>query len=107
MKGYMYILLCANNEYYVGSTNDLASRLLAHQNGEGANFTFKHLPVEHIYTEEFPDVEAAFEREQQVKKWSRAKKEALIAGDIEKLKQLSKNHTENKKSGFRKRDWEE
>jgi len=42
MKGYMYILLCSNGQYYTGSTNNLNRRLAEHQNGEGANFTKKH-----------------------------------------------------------------
>ena len=32
MKGYMYILLCANGSYYTGSTIDLERRLAEHQN---------------------------------------------------------------------------
>ena len=66
MKGYMYILLCANGKYYTGSTNDLERRLTQHQNGEGANFTKKHLPVELVYYEEFQRVDEAFYREKQV-----------------------------------------
>ncbi len=45
MKGYMYILLCADGSYYTGSTTDLERRLEQHQNGEGANHTKKRLPV--------------------------------------------------------------
>ena len=44
MKGYMYILRCANNHYYVGSTDNLELRLQQHLNGEGANYTKKYLP---------------------------------------------------------------
>lgn len=47
----MYILECANRSYYIGSTNNLELRLQQHQNGEGANFTRKHLPVKLVYTE--------------------------------------------------------
>jgi putative endonuclease len=46
MKGWMYILLCSNGQYYTGSTNDLERRMQQHQNGKGANFTKKNLPVE-------------------------------------------------------------
>jgi putative endonuclease len=49
MKGWMYILLCKNGTYYTGSTIDLERRLSQHQNGEGANHTKKHLPVELVY----------------------------------------------------------
>jgi len=89
MKGWMYILLCANGQYYTGSTNDLERRLVQHQMGEGANFTRKHLPVKLVYFEEFQLVSDAFYREKQVQGWSRAKKEALINGDKNKLHELA------------------
>ncbi|TAE54681.1 MAG: GIY-YIG nuclease family protein [Bacteroidetes bacterium] len=90
MKGYMYILRCSDGSYYTGSTTDIFLRLMQHQNGEGANHTRKRLPVELIYTEEFDRIEDAFHREKQVQGWSRAKKEALMSGNIEELRRLSK-----------------
>ncbi len=95
MKGYMYILKCANGAYYTGSTINLEARLDQHQNGEGANFTKKHLPVELIYFEEFQRIDEAFYREKQVQGWSRKKKEALIKGEYQKLPELSKNYTQH------------
>jgi len=94
MHGYLYILLCSNGQYYTGSTNDLERRLAQHKNGEGANFTKKHLPVELVYLEEFQRIDEAFYREKQVQGWSRKKKEALIAGDQNKLPELSRNYTQ-------------
>jgi len=91
--GYMYILQCADGSFYTGSTKDLLLRIEQHKNGEGANFTAKNLPVKLVYYETFDRIDLAFEREKQIQKWSRAKKTALIQGDIEKLKQLSKNKT--------------
>jgi putative endonuclease len=76
----MYILQCANSLYYVGSTNDLKLRIREHQDGFGANFTSKNLPVKLVYFEEFDSLEAAFLREKQLQGWSRKKKEALIYG---------------------------
>ena len=84
-----YILLCSNGEYYVGSTTDMENRLEEHQNGRGCGFTKAHLPVKLVYTEEYPTFDQAYKRERQLHGWSRAKKEALINGDIELLKQLS------------------
>jgi putative endonuclease len=89
MKGYMYILLCSNGQYYTGSTNDLERRMVQHNNGEGANFTRKHLPVKLVYFEEFDRIDDAFYREKQVQGWSRKKKEALINGEFNKLHSLS------------------
>ena len=87
----MYILRCSNNQYYVGSTQDLDKRLAEHQSGEGALFTKKHLPVELVYYEQFQRIVEAFEREQQVKGWNRKKKEALINNHPELLPELSKH----------------
>ena len=53
MKGWMYILECADGSYYTGSTNNLELRLHQHQSGEGANHTKKWLPVKLVYYKEF------------------------------------------------------
>jgi putative endonuclease len=90
----MYILLCADGSYYTGSTANLEFRLVQHQNGEGSNHTKKRLPVKLLYFEEYSSVAEAFYREKQVQKRSRKKKEALISGQSEKLKELSKNYTQ-------------
>ena len=90
MKGYMYILLCADGSYYTGSTTDLERRLEQHQNGEGANHTKKRLPVSLLYYEEYSRIDEAFYREKQVQGWSRKKKEALIEGKSELLPLLAK-----------------
>lgn len=94
MKGYMYILFCSNGKYYTGSTKNLEKRIFEHNNGEGANFTRKHLPVRLIYFEEFARIDDAFYREKQVQGWSRKKKEALINGDQKKLPDLSRNYSQ-------------
>jgi len=90
----MYILLCGDGSYYTGSTTNLEVRLTQHQNGEGSNHTRKHLPVNLVYFEEFSRIGDAFYREKQIQGWSRSKKEALIKGDKNKLKELSKNYTQ-------------
>ena len=89
---YIYILLCSDNSYYIGFTNNLEERVLQHQNGvNSSSYTYKKRPIHLIYSEEFIDVKQAIEREKQLKKWSRAKKEALINNDLVKLKNLSKS----------------
>lgn len=98
----VYILQCANGQYYVGSTTCLVKRVKEHQLADdgstgspqvykGAKFTKAHQPVELVYTEEYEDEHKARMREQQLHGWNRAKKEALIRGDIEELKRLSKS----------------
>jgi len=77
---YIYILECADGAYYVGNTWDLDKRIWEHNNGLGANFTRKRLPVRLVHSEYSDEVSVAFAREKQVQGWSRAKKKALIEG---------------------------
>ncbi len=88
-NGYTYILQCADDSFYVGSTRNLEHRLEQHRSGDGAKHTKTRLPVNLVYYETFERIEQAFAREKQIQKWNRAKKFALIAGDIERLKALS------------------
>jgi putative endonuclease len=90
MKSSTYILRCADNKLYVGSTTNIEERLKRHNAGYASEFTHLHRPVELVYKEDYDTYQEAFKRKRQLKKWSLAKKEALIAGDIEKLKELSK-----------------
>ena len=91
-KGFMYILKCADDSYYTGSTINLELRLAQHQNGEGANHTTKRLPVVSVYYQEYQNIAEAFYREKQVQGWSRKKKEALIENRPDDLPLLSKNN---------------
>ncbi len=77
---WVYILRCADGSFYTGSTTDLELRLWQHNEGLGANFTRKRLPVELAYAEESESVELAFVREKQIQGWSRRKKLAVIEG---------------------------
>jgi putative endonuclease len=93
MEAYMYILKCVDDSYYTGSTNDLEARMEEHHAGRGANFTSERLPVMLVYCELFERIDEAWFREKQIQKWSRKKKEALIAGDKNQLRELAKNYT--------------
>ena len=85
----MYILECADGSYYVGSTIDLHRRLQEHLSGIGANHTRKRLPVKLVYYEKYERIDHAFYREKQVQGWRRAKKDALIRGELHQLPALS------------------
>ena len=100
---YTYILLCANGEYYVGSTNDLDERLKRHESGRGCDYTKAHLPVKLVYKEEYPTIEQAYKRERQLHGWSRAKKEALIRGDFEALRSASTTSVDSATSSATKK----
>ena len=91
---HMYILLCGDNTFYVGSTWDLESRLDQHASGRGAEYTRRRLPVKLVYTEEYPRADDAFRREKQVQNWSRAKRQALIDGDIDALRRASSTRSD-------------
>ncbi len=93
MPFYVYILRCSDGSYYTGHTEDLETRITEHQAGAFPGYTQKRLPVDLVFSDEFPSREDALDREKQIKGWSRAKKEALIAGDWEKLKELSKRRS--------------
>ena len=89
MKGWMYILKCSDESYYVGSTNNLELRIEQHQKGNGAKYTIKRLPVVLVYMEEFEKIEDAYLREKQVQGWGRSKREALIKNQSNELPILS------------------
>ncbi|HEY0326569.1 MAG TPA: GIY-YIG nuclease family protein, partial [Allosphingosinicella sp.] len=85
MQFYVYILRCRDGSYYTGHTDDLEARLCQHQEGLGADWTRRRRPVELVWCELMPTRDEAFAAERMIKPWSRAKKEALIAGDWEKV----------------------
>ena len=89
--GYMYILECADGSFYAGSTRDLPLRLEQHNLGEGSKHTAARRPVKLVYCECFDRIDEAFAREKQVQGWSRAKKVALVKGETDLLKRLSRS----------------
>jgi putative endonuclease len=85
---FVYILRCADGSYYVGKTANLKVRLDEHHAGAGANYTAVRRPVTMVYAEEHSTALSAESRELQLKRWSRAKKEALIDGNLRLLDKL-------------------
>jgi len=85
---FVYILLCNNGSYYIGSSNNVDQRVKDHLNGKGGRFTRSHKPQKLVYTEELLNKSEALKREAQLKKWSHAKKETIIAGNLKLLKKL-------------------
>ena len=89
MPWFVYILRCSDLSYYVGHTENPQQRVITHNAGRGPVYTSRRRPVELAY-EEMPSKAAAVKRERQMKKWSRSKKQALIAGNSATLKGLSR-----------------
>jgi putative endonuclease len=77
---YCYILLCSDGSYYVGVTDDPARRAQEHNTGKGAAWTAARRPVHLAWTEEHTTLSSARKRENQLKRWSHAKKAALVRG---------------------------
>ncbi|MCC5834358.1 MAG: GIY-YIG nuclease family protein [Opitutales bacterium] len=85
------MLLCSNGSFYVGQSRDVGRRLKRHADGTGARQTRQLKEFQLVYVEGPLHLEAAVQRERQLKKWSRAKKMALARGDHAELKQLSES----------------
>ena len=81
MTFWAYLLRCADGSYYCGHTDALEARVGAHQAGQTEGYTQSRRPVELVWSQEFPTRLEALEAERRIKGWSRAKKDALVAGD--------------------------
>jgi putative endonuclease len=92
MGAFVYMLRCADGSFYVGSAtgDDLTLRIAQHQAGAFPGYTSLRRPVELVWSEYFNRVTDAIAVERKIKGWSRAKKEALINGDWDSVRQLSK-----------------
>lgn len=97
MAFFVYILKCSDSSYYTGHTDNLEVRLASHQAGEMAGYTQSRLPVGLVFSQSFVTREEALAAEQQIKGWSRAKKEAMMQGDWKKVSELAKT-SQNRKS---------
>jgi predicted GIY-YIG superfamily endonuclease len=90
MSFWVYILKCADGRYYTGQTDDLDRRLAEHQVGGFCDFTARRRPVILAWAESLPSRIEALEAERRLKGWSRAKKEAMIAGDWSRLSHFAR-----------------
>ena len=93
MSFWVYILRCADQSYYTGHTDDIEYRFAQHEQGAIPScYTFKRRPLTLVFADEMQTREEALAAEIQIKKWSRAKKEALIARDWQRVSRLAKSH---------------
>lgn len=88
---YVYILRCADGRYYAGHTENVPQRVQIHNDGRAATFTRSRNPVTLVSSEAARTEADAMRRERQIKKWTRARKEALSADDPDLLRSLSKS----------------
>ncbi|MEW6510627.1 MAG: GIY-YIG nuclease family protein [Bacteroidota bacterium] len=90
MNCWVYILRLRSGSLYVGACRNLRRRYDQHLRGKGSRQTALDPPITIAYAEEHPTFVLARRREAQLKRWSRAKKEALIRGDLQELKALAR-----------------
>ena len=90
-NAYVYILACSDRAVYVGTAGDVAKRLAEHRGSKGAKFTRDHPGGRLIYVEGPLSNTMALQRERQLKRWSRARKLALIRNQTMALKKLSRS----------------
>lgn len=81
MSFWAYMLKCGDGAYYTGHTDNLDQRIGQHQLGQIPGYTAQRLPVTLIWSQDFATREEALSAEFQIKRWSRAKKEALARRD--------------------------
>jgi putative endonuclease len=87
---FVYMLRCRDGSYYAGSTRaTLDQRVAQHSAGTFGGYTAKRRPVELVWAQEFQRITDAIACEQQLKGWSRAKKEAVIGADWDAVRSLS------------------
>ncbi|WP_418263861.1 GIY-YIG nuclease family protein [Flavobacterium faecale] len=96
MKFYfVYILKCQDESLYVGITSDIERRVMEHNSGKYPEaYTFSRKPVHLVFYQEFTEPNQAIEFEKKIKKWSRAKKQALIDKNYDRLQLLSECRNE-------------
>jgi putative endonuclease len=86
----VYILRTSSNTLYIGQTNNLDKRVKEHQkkSNKSAKYIRYFSSFQLVYSEKYASRKQAMQRESQLKKWSRAKKETLVLGDKVALKKL-------------------
>jgi putative endonuclease len=96
MDIHVYILRCSDGSYYVGLTKaGLDKRIAEHVSGTFEGYTSTRRPVTLVWSENFLSLVDAIACERRIKGWRRVKKEALIRGDVEALRGLSRTARQN------------
>ena len=76
---------------YVGITNDLERRIYEHKEKVLKGFTEKYNVTKLVYYEQTSDIVAALNREKEIKKWRREKKDRLVKNINPQWRDLSKD----------------
>ena len=91
---YLYIVRCSDGSLYIGITRTtLEMRIAQHNDGTFEGYTRSRRPVVLVFSQWFDRITEAIVNERKLKKWTRAKKEAFIRGDIASLQILARRRT--------------
>ena len=97
---WLYILLCADGSFYVGTTRrSLDERVSEHNAGLPGSYTIRRRPVTVVFAEHFQSIADAIAAERRVKGWSRAKKQAMIDGRWDLLPELASRPSARRPGG--------
>ena len=92
-QSYLYILKCSDGTFYTGVTSQLTQRIFQHNTAYFPNcYTVTRRPLQLVFYAEFTDINLAIQKEKQIKKWSKAKKDALVNGHYDDLVNLAKKN---------------
>ena len=99
-KGYhTYIAQLKNGQLYIGVTDNLKRRSTEHAGGKPSTRTSRVFGFRRIiYSEPHPDKTSALKREHQLKGWTHAKKKALVSGNAQLLRQLTRSNQSRRSS---------
>lgn len=95
----LYILECGDGSLYIGHTDDLDRRLTQHNQSQYSAYTARRKPLKLAHVEEFASREEALVMERKLKGWSRAKKDAYMAGDWRRVSRLAKGKHRHERTG--------
>lgn len=87
---FVYMVLCADNSYYTGYTNNIENRISCHNDGKGSKYTRARLPVKLAYLEELSSKSEAMKREAAIKKLKSSEKKSLSDSYLNKEGHINK-----------------
>lgn len=96
MAAWVYILRCSDGSYYTGLTTNFEQRMQQHYESRHS-YVATRKPFECVYTAEFQSIHDAIDWERRLKRWNRAKKEAVIDGRFDDLPGLSRSYQHHRK----------
>jgi predicted GIY-YIG superfamily endonuclease len=89
------MLLCSDNTYYTGHTEDLENRINEHHTGGKCRYTSPRRPLKLVWSQNFTTRQEAKAAERQIKNWSQSKKKALIGTQWNLLSTLARSRDDS------------